>query len=85
MNLFERFAALKKQVGGNREKEKFEFTMGMDAWDKNQITPPSPMIRRILSEVHFALQLSKRLDGRFNEEISAALSLLFASFGTSII
>jgi len=76
MNLFERFAALKKQVGGNWEKEKYEPTMGMEVWDKNRITPPSPMIRRILSEVHFALQLSKRLDGRFNEEISAALSLL---------
>ena len=30
MNLFERFATLKKQVGGNWEKEKFEHTMGME-------------------------------------------------------
>ena len=28
MNLFVRYAALKKKVGGNREKRRFEFTMG---------------------------------------------------------
>ena len=76
MNLFARFAELKKKVGGNREKRRFEFTMGHSVAEVNRITEPSPSIRRILSETLFALNLSKRLDGRYDGEISAALDIL---------
>jgi len=76
MNLFERFVNLKKQVGGNREKRNFEFTFGVSVAELNRITEPSPAIRRILSEVQFALQLSKRHDGLYDGEISAALDIL---------
>ena len=76
MNLFARYAALKKKVGGNREKRRFEFTMGRSVAEANRITEPSPSIRRILSETLFALELSKRHDGRFDGEIAAALDIL---------
>ena len=60
MNLFSRFEALKMKVGGNREKREFEFTMRPSPAELNHITEPAAHIRRILSEVQFALQLSKR-------------------------
>ncbi|MDD6883818.1 MAG: glycoside hydrolase family 38 C-terminal domain-containing protein [Eubacteriales bacterium] len=78
MNLSARFVELKKQVGGNREKRCFEHTMGLDVAEKNGITGPSASIRRILSEVNFALQLSKRQEGRFDAEIARALDVLEA-------
>ncbi len=76
MNLFTRFVNLKKQVGGNREKRDFEFTFGVSVAELNRITEPSPAIRRIMSEAQFALQLSKRHDGLYDGEISAALDIL---------
>ena len=76
MNLFARFSALKQKVGGNREKWNFEFTMGAEVYGKNNITPPNPTINRILAEMNFALQLSKRNEGKFDGEIDAALSVL---------
>lgn len=76
MNLFARFAELKKKVGGNREKWQFEFTMGHEVYELNNITPAKPTINRILAQINFALQMSKRFDGRFDGEIHAALSVL---------
>lgn len=76
MNQFARYAELKKKVGGNREKRHFEFTMGRGVAEANRITEPSPSIRRILSETLFALELSKRHDGRYDSEIAAALDIL---------
>ena len=76
MNLFARFTNLKKQVGGNREKRGFEHSFGRTVAENNRITEPSPAIRRILSEVNFALQLSKRHDGLYDGEIAAALDIL---------
>lgn len=76
MNLFARFAALKQKAGGNREKSQYEFTMGTDILARNRITPLSPMNRRIFSELLFSLELSKKMEGRFEKEIDAALTLL---------
>ena len=76
MNLFARFSALKQKVGGNREKWNFEFTMGPEVHQRNNITPPNPTINRILAELNFALQLSKRNGGKFDGEIDRALSML---------
>ncbi len=76
MNLFARYAALKQRVGGNREKYGFEFTMGPEVHQKNNITPPNPAINRILAEINFSLQLSKHNEGAFDVEIDKALTLL---------
>ena len=76
MNLFARFAALKQKVGGNREKWNFEFTMGPEIHQRNNITPPNPSINRILAELNFALQLTKSRNGCFDGEIDAAISIL---------
>ena len=76
MNLFARFVNLKTQVGGNREKRAFEHTFGRSVAEQNRITEPSPAIRRILSEVNFALQLSSRRENIFDANIDAALTLL---------
>ncbi|MBQ6020423.1 MAG: hypothetical protein IJL26_09635, partial [Clostridia bacterium] len=59
MTLASEFAALKKRVGGNREKFGFEDTFGMPREEQQYITMPSPAQRRILAELEFALQLSK--------------------------
>ena len=79
MNLFSRFEALKIKVGGTREKREFEFTMRPTPAEINRITEPAPHIRRILSEVQFALQLSGRYDGKYDNEISGALDVLEAA------
>ena len=78
MNLFQRYAELKQKVGGNREKREFEFTFGATVQEKNGITPPSAPIRRILSELDFALKLSRSRSGRWDDEIAGALALLEA-------
>ena len=75
-NLSSRFAALKKAVGGNREKTGFEFTFGMPREMQAHITPPNKTVTRILSELEFALKLSKADKDRYDAEISAALDLL---------
>ena len=76
MNLFSRYSNLKKKVGGNREKRSYEYTMGRSVAEVTRITEPSGPIRRILAELHFAIQLSKRHDGAFDAEAEQALSLL---------
>ena len=78
MNLFARFSALKQRVGGNREKRGFEFTMGPDAAERIGVTKPSAAIERILSEIHFGLQLSKRHGGMYDAQLDSALRILEA-------
>ena len=76
MNLFARYSALKKKVGGNHEKGAFAHTMGRTIHEANRITEPSPAIHRILSELNFALQLSKHNDNCYEAQIVAALEVL---------
>jgi len=78
MNLFARYEKLKKQVGGNQEKQKFEYTMGHSTEERYHITRPSKANHRILSELLFALNLSKRYDGKFDAEVIEALKILEA-------
>lgn len=75
-HLTNRFAALKKSVGGNREIMHYEETFGMPREEFEHITPPNPAIRRILAELEFALRLSGAEENRFDSEIDAALTLL---------
>lgn len=77
MDLFPaRFEALKRQVGGNREKPQFEFTFGATAEEKIGVTSPNPSITRILSEVDYAIKLNQVNAGAFDGEIDKALSIL---------
>ena len=78
MNLVSRYAALKKKVGGNREKQGFEHTPTRTVEDYYRITKPSKANHRILSELQFALELSKRYEGRYDGEIAKALDVLEA-------
>ena len=71
-----RFRALKVQVGGNREKFFFEDSFGPTHEEQSGITKPSKAITRILSEMNFALQLSARMENKFDADIESALSLL---------
>ena len=74
--LFERYAALKKQVGGNREMFGYEETFGMPREEQMHITPPARYLVRILSEVEFALRLSESLEGKYDGVIGEALGVL---------
>ena len=55
-NLFEKFAALKRQIAGNREKMGYDFSFGMTREEQSHITPPPRYIVRILSELHRQLR-----------------------------
>ena len=72
----QRFVSLKTKVGGNREKQEFEFTFGSPMEINNGITMPEKHIRRILSEMQFALSLNDEKGGCFDQEIDSALSIL---------
>ncbi len=74
--LFERFIALKKQVGGNREALGFEHTFGQPVEEAMRITPTPPHMLRILSEVEYAIRLSEELGGKHDAVIGAALAQL---------
>ncbi len=71
-----RFRALKKQVGGNRERYFYEDTFGPTQEEQASITKPNKQITRILSEINFALQLSARRDNAFDGYIDKALTIL---------
>lgn len=75
-NLYTRYAALKKQVAGNHEKSEFEWTFGPTVQEKAKIQGMSKPNRRILAQLLYALELSKRHDGKYDNEVAAALTLL---------
>ena len=71
-----RLEALKRKVGGNREKMDFEWTFGATREERMHVTPPGRPIIRILSELNFAIQLSAENGGKFDAEIERALTHL---------
>ena len=73
MNNDARFAALRAKVGGVREPMGYEMTFGQPKEAAWHITAPNKHIRRILSEVEFALKLDEYSERKFTGEISAAL------------
>ena len=75
-NLARRFEQLKTRVGGNREKKRFEFTFGTSAEEQMGVTPPSRAITRILSELHFALEMSHWQGQKYDAPIGEALAVL---------
>jgi len=76
MTLTNRFTALKKKVGGNREIMRYEETFGMPREEFEHITPPAAHIRRILGELDFAIRLSASENGCFDTLLAEALTLL---------
>lgn len=78
MTLTEQYARLKTRVGGNREKFGYEETFGQPREEMMRITPPSSMIRRILAEIEFSINLSRENEGKFDGYIQEALSYLTA-------
>ena len=53
--LFQKYAALKVRIGGNRELHGYEETFGMPREEQQHITPVPRYIVRILSEVEFSI------------------------------
>ena len=76
--LAQRFATLKQEVGGNREKTGFEFTFGASREERGHVTRPSIAIVRALSQVHFAMELSRVNEHQFDPQIDTALAILEA-------
>ena len=74
--LFQKYADLKKKVGGNRELFGYEETFGMPREEQMHITPPARYIVRILSEVEFSIRLSQELGGKYDAVIDEALDYL---------
>lgn len=75
-NLFEKFAALKRQIAGNREKMGYEFSFGMTREEQSHITPPPRYIVRILSELEYAIRLSEYREHAFDTLVESAIDFL---------
>ena len=78
MNAFERYAAVKRRVGGLQEITDFVFTSQPTDAELNRIAEPPMGVRRILAQLGFALQLVKHGKTDRADCVEAALSLLEA-------
>ncbi|MBQ4574755.1 MAG: alpha-mannosidase [Clostridia bacterium] len=76
--LAQRYANLKKLVGGNREIMGYEETFGMPREEQQHITPPNKYIRRILAEIEFSINLSEANEHEYDDIIGAAIDHLAA-------
>ncbi|GHU68537.1 alpha-mannosidase [Clostridia bacterium] len=74
--LLERFHALKTGTPGNREKTRFEFTMGPVKETLFHVTGVPAYITRILSQVDFALKLSAEAGGKHDDIVEHAIEIL---------
>lgn len=77
-NLSAKYKALKCLVGGNREKTGYEDTFGMPKEEFWKITMPNKYIRRALAQTEFAIRLSRQLNGRYHDDVEAALDYMQA-------
>ncbi len=75
-SIAQKFYNLKTSVGGNREKNIFEYTVGIPMIEKAGISRPSRANNRILAELEFSLHLSEANAGVFDEVVEAALDYL---------
>ena len=76
MSLVKRYAKIRERVGGNYEKSGFSYTFGASVYERSRITPPGKAIRRIISELDFALKLDDANNGKFSEAIDRSLAIL---------
>jgi len=74
--LFEKYNALKRRVGGNRELMGYEHSMGMPKETQQHITPAPLHIVRILSEAEYGIRLSASLGGKYDNLLHCALDTL---------
>ncbi|MDD4772536.1 MAG: alpha-mannosidase, partial [Eubacteriales bacterium] len=74
--LAQKYSALKKKVGGNREMMGYEETFGMPREEQAHITMSNKYIRRILAEIEFCIRLSGANGGRFDKVVDAAIEFL---------
>ena len=58
MNFWPDFIKLKTAVGGNREQQGYEETFGQPMEEQHHITMPARHIRRLLSQLEFAIRLT---------------------------
>ena len=72
----QKYAALKRSIGGNREIMKYEETFGMPREEQEHITPPNQYIRRILGEIEFAIRLSSVENHAYDDLLETALDYL---------
>ncbi len=79
MNNNARFTALRQKIGGVREVTGFEYTFGRTKEAGWHITPPNKNIRRILSEVEFALKMDEAEGGIHAGPIARSLDILEAA------
>lgn len=75
-NLYQKYANLKKSIGGNRELFGYEETFGMPREEQQHITPPPRYIIRILSEVEFSIRLSESMDTKYDAIVDSVLDYL---------
>ena len=66
MNFWPDFIKLKTSVGGNREQHGYEETFGQPREEQQHITVPAKHIRRILSQLEFAIRLTAEREGEFD-------------------
>ncbi|MDR2537502.1 MAG: hypothetical protein LBC46_04265, partial [Treponema sp.] len=71
-----RLYELKCGVGGNREKQRFEWSFGMPQELIYHVTMPGAAIRRILGELGFVVNLNEARNHEYDREIGEALAVL---------
>lgn len=79
MNFWPDFIKLKTAVGGNREQQCYEETFGQPMEEQHHITVPNKHIRRLLSQLEFAIRLNAERSGEFDGPVGEALSFLTAA------
>lgn len=75
-NFAQRFIDVKTRIAGNREKSSFEWSFGMPSEEIFRLTMPPTYIRRILSEIDYAIKLNEEVKGRFDAQVTEALTLM---------
>ncbi len=78
----EKFTKLKKSIGGNREVFQYEDTFGMPKEEQAHITRPNRANTRIISELEFAIKLSKLRGGEFDLLLNQTLDFLLDTVDT---
>ena len=79
MNYWSQFIKLKIAVGGNREAYHYEESFGQPMEEQNHITPVPKHIKRILSQMEFAIRLNEVNDNAFDGCVGQALDRLTAA------
>jgi alpha-mannosidase len=82
ITLAARLYELKCGVGGNREKQRFEWSFGMPQEQIYHVTMPGAAIRRILGQLGFVVNLNKVQNHEYDREIGQALTVLEKSLST---